>query len=220
MKEYNRFVDMLRNHIQFAFARYNDGEMACVLGRGTNISKEHAHYGDLSRRLSDILMSEPPYFIGAPYAYMDSDEEICRFIFNLDLDLVYVNVFHRASQFGLLGPFLSALSKRMTTLVGPEHLRRLEVFKPDHFIEIPSKNCWLEYDRLYEEIETHLQETKDRVVLFCASAVSEVFIDDLHTLSIFRHTLIDIGSLFDPYVGIKSRGYMREISQKYEHLRP
>jgi hypothetical protein len=46
------------------------------------------------------------------------------------------------------------------------------------------------------------------VVLLAASMMSEVLIDDFAD---HHHTFIDIGSVLDPYCGIKSRRYHHKL---------
>jgi len=67
-------------------------------------------------------------------------------------------------------------------------------------------------ERLLKHDVNENEEPKSFVILFCASMMSNVLIDELHNLAkqpTIDATLIDIGSVFDMYVGVNSRSYMR-----------
>jgi len=52
------------------------------------------------------------------------------------------------------------------------------------------------------------------VVLFCASMPTKWLIDELHKQHWGGHTYIDMGSVFDVYVGRCSRGYHKRVLQR------
>ena len=119
-----------------------------------------------------------------------------------NLEWVASDIFHNASINGELPLLIDALKGRNVVLVGAKHLKG---FNGWEFIEVPSVDCWLNYEETLKELEQTI--TKDDVVLFCASMMSNVLIDKLNG----KATLIDVGSVFDPYVGVKSRTYHKTL---------
>mgnify|MGYP000008573971 CR=1 FL=1 len=77
-------------------------------------------------------------------------------------------------------------------------------------IVISPKDCWLEYKEVLERL--HELITKDTVILYCASMMTEVLIDDVWNKYGDSVTQIDIGSLFDPFVGESTRSYHKKLN--------
>ena len=103
---------------------------------------------------------------------------------------------------GVIGWMMKACESRELILVGPKHLDRM--FDAG-FIGVPDRNAWLDYKRVRSDLVDRLAAMIKPVVLFCAGMMSNVLIDDLSKED--GVTLIDCGSVFDPYVGVCSRKY-------------
>jgi hypothetical protein len=200
---YEEHLSKIRNKEKYSFSRWGDGEWACLLGKqGMNCDK-HTYFPDMGGRLFNVLKSKPNYYIGlqslAHRIYRDAIDRITN---KCSLNWVGSDVFHRASMKGRLNELFDALDGRNVILVGGSHLKG---FKDWGFIEVPSVNCWLEHDRVLDDLKKTIKE--DDVVLFCASMMSNVLIDELHGVA----TLIDMGSVFDPYVNVNSRKYHKDL---------
>jgi hypothetical protein len=91
-------------------------------------------------------------------------------------------------------------------LVGPKHLMPLAALLGWWWCIVPDLNCWNEFERTHHYISDRLEDGP-KVVLLCASRMSEVLIDEFHG----EATLIDIGSVLDPYCGVKSRRYHHKL---------
>jgi len=126
------------------------------------------------------------------------------------------DVLHRANIKHGLTAFFDVLRDRNIIIVANEYLSFIsdKIYNPVNFkkydhIVISPKDCWLEYKdvlkRLVELIEP------DDVILYAASMMSEVLIDDIYHLFGDEVTQIDVGSAFDPYCGIKSRSYHHKL---------
>jgi len=118
--------------------------------------------------------------------------------------LYNADVLHSASIDGKLDQFFKILEGRYIILIGPAHLAGM--FEGSVHIVTPSTDCWLQYDGIKTQLEFHL--IKDCVVLLCASMMSEVLIGDFKN---YKCTMIDCGSLFDPYAGVNSRSYHHKL---------
>lgn len=74
-------------------------------------------------------------------------------------------------------------------------------------VEVPASNCWTERDVLEPLIIEACHPPG--VVLFACSMPAKVWMRRAWD-SRCQATLVDVGSVFDPYIGKMSRGYMRE----------
>ena len=94
--------------------------------------------------------------------------------------------------------------------MGPQHLHGFSQSKGWVQVPVPSKNCWEQYDSILEHLRNSISGT-DFVVLFAGSMTSNVLIDDMFAIGP-ANTYIDVGSVFDPYAGVQSRAYHRELA--------
>jgi hypothetical protein len=201
---YQRILEMLKGGTNFKFARYGDGELYCMTGRAGRNCDGHQYFPELGARLRQAVTSNPKYMVGIqPLSVSHLPEKVEEYFSRIN-PLFNADVFHSASIDGQLDYFFAALEGRYIILVGPAHLATL--FDGSVHIVIPSRDCWLQYEQIKEQLKFHL--IKDCVVLLCASMMSEVLICDLKD---YPCTIIDTGSLFDPYANVKSRSYHHKL---------
>lgn len=195
---YENMINNLKDGINFKFARYGDGEIYAMLGRKGANCDGHTYFPDLGKRLIQTIEQEPKYMVGIqPLSVSHLPIQVAGFFGGFKL--YNADVLHSASIDGVLERLFEAISGRYLVVVGPSHLASL--FDGVHIV-IPTVNCWLSYGSIKEQLAFHLKE--DAVVLLCASMMSEVLIKDFED---YNCTMIDCGSVFDPYAGVKSRKY-------------
>lgn len=195
---FEEHLEKLKNKEQYSFSRWGDGEWACLLNKQGQNCDRHIYFTDMGKRLREILESKPNYYIGLQnLAYRLHKDVIDKYTNGYKLNWVKSDIFHNASSNKRLNELFEVLKDRNVILVGGGHLKG---FNDYSFVEIPRLNCWLSYKDTLEKL---LNIQKDDVVLFCASMMSNVLIDDLHS----KATLMDLGSVLDPYVNVKSRKY-------------
>jgi hypothetical protein len=205
---YHRICHMLIHRKSFSFARYGDGEWNCMLNKPGQNCDGHKYFPDLGANLRRVILSEPKYMVGMQPMSMayEKTNEIKEFCTGLNINWVNADVLHSASIDGNLDQFINALKGRYIVLVGPSHLSKF--FIGCVHLLVPPVNCWLEYENIRQQIEFHIDGVNNAVVLLAASMMSEVLIDDFADL---HHTFIDIGSVLDPYCGVKSRRYHHKL---------
>lgn len=206
-------VRMLNEGTAFAFSRFGDGEFNAVFGGVGANCDGHPYYPDLGLRLRKIVESQPDYLMGLqPLAVMVFGT---RRIWELSKGAQWVlaDALHNASLECQLDSFFDALTDRRTWLVGPEHLHAFSKSKGWSHQRVPAKDCWAEYTEILHHLENSISDSGD-VVLFCASMMSNVLIDDLFRLAP-ENTYIDAGSVFDPYTGVISRAYHKELDSDF-----
>lgn len=196
---YSRMCTMLSEGINFKFARYGDGEIFCMNGKvGRNCDK-HEYFPYLGMDLN-IAIGRAEYMVGIqPLSVSQGLHKTIQLptgkIYNAD-------VLHNASICGGLRMILSEMVAPV--IVGPAHLKAYGI---EHIL-IPSLNCWEVHAKTCEQIQKKINEGRKTFIL-CASMTSEVIIDR------FRHddiTMIDFGSVLDPYAGVKSRRYHETLN--------
>lgn len=204
------YVSRLRSGERFGVARYGDGEWGAVLGK-----IQRTMYGDVvTRELADAIantLKHPkPYFYASctePYT-PDARQWIREH--NVECRWAKKAVLEQASADGELLPFLEAVRDRKTVVVGMGHLRAIsEILDVNHFV-VDGPNCYPEIMNptlCLSLIESFVQDAD--CILFACGLASVVFIHELWDRT--DATLIDIGSLFDPYCGVESRrGHKRD----------
>lgn len=202
-KTYERMVTMLKEGTNFKFARYGDGEILCMTGKQGHNCDKHQYFPDMGLRLIQTINEEPDYMVGIQPLSVQGMPQVVEAYFGHFKTLYNADVLHSASIDGLLGKFFNVLKGRYIILVGPAHLA--DLFDCVHVV-IPSLNCWLTYQEIKEQINFHLVD--GAVVLFCASMMTEVLISDFKERNC---TMIDAGSVFDPYANVKSRSYHHKL---------
>ena len=195
---YQELISKLNNRENFSFSRFGDGEFACMLGKSGANCDGHEYFPDLGERLNQAW-NEPKGIVGTQRYGQAMYPQFTHT--GIDADIL-----HKASIAGELVEFLNALDRVNFILVGPSHLRRLYIPKPDHFIEVPTKNAWRDYSRIQAEVL--MASAPDDVVLYCCGMMAEVLIWDMYSDDF---TQIDCGSVFDPYVGVNSRQYHKKL---------
>lgn len=208
---FHLICEKLRNGERFSFARYGDGEWNAIYGKQGANCDGHEYFKDLGANLkyavenqigvNNVIMGLQPLTIAS-----DRINQIEKDFPNIDW--VDADCIHNASIDGKLELLFTAIWERDCTLVGPNHLKNIAEKNGFDFIEIPSINCWNEYERISNSISEQLDSGFDRVVLLCASMISEVIIHEFHD----EATFIDLGSVLDPYCGVKSRRYHHKLT--------
>jgi hypothetical protein len=129
------------------------------------------------------------------------------------------DVFHDASLAGRIPQLLSALAPLNVILIGPEHLAPIAAKLHAALVPVHPKNAWGTQDAFVLQ-EVHdlvsMAGSERHVVGLSAGPGSKEWASRLlmrygdHQLSV-----IDFGSVWDPYVGVASRRYMRNKAVEF-----
>lgn len=205
---FDKLVEKLNKKEKFDFSKWGDGEFnaVCQDTKSRQNCDGHIYFKEMGDRLKEILTSCPRYHLGLQsLAHRQRTRFIDDLTKNYELKWCDANFIHHASIRGNLNKLFEALKERKVLLVGPEHLKAIVQKEGWEQIVIPSKNCWEEYENIKKQIEEKISE--DLVILYCASMTSEVLIDDFAG----QATQIDMGSVLDPYAGLKTRTYHHNL---------
>lgn len=200
VETFSKIVSMIRSGQKFKFARYGDGEINCMNGKQGRNCDSHEYYTDLGKRLRETVKKEPDYMVGIQPLAVSHMEESVKKYFGHFKKLYDSDAIHSASIDGRMGELFEALKLRKVILVGPSHL--FDMGEWEHIVT-PDRNCWLQYDEIKKQVLIHAEP--DNVVLLCCGMMAEVLLPEVDA------TVIDIGSAFDPYVGVFSRRYHHKL---------
>ena len=207
----SHYVSALAQGAPFSFSRFGDGEWNAILGRPGENCDGHAFFPELGADLREALASRPAYWCGMQYrAIRDMGTEIRSFLEanSVSIDWQDADVFHYANNDATLFPLVKQLRAMKVVVIGPAHLREVnrKLFPYDHFIEIPLKNCYTARRETERQVRQYYAKSGPAVFAFSASMTANVLIHRLYPDMGATSWLIDFGSLWDVYVGVKSRG--------------
>lgn len=221
---YQWYLTQLREGRPFALARWSDGEWPCVLGRQGANTDQHPYSVELRRDLTDTLAEirdrGAPYLIGLQEMVVRNhplNEQVHDWMVAHKITIPWVSgeVFHRASVRGKLRPLFEALAARSVILVGPTRLGAMTTYFPiRQHIEVPLINCHQDAARIIHAVQTALDTVAagpaDPVVTFSASMSTKYLIHEISKTHP-QATLVDVGALFEPYVGVACRTYHHAV---------
>jgi len=214
------YVDLINDGIPFAQANYGDGEWACILGMSGQNCNGERYTPLVQEALIDTIQNPPP---GHMWYGSNGGKKLEPTIRGWLLDRgltqrawVYKEIISGANVNGKLKPFIEAVRRRRTILVGPDHLHNEELMKIwgiKGFAKVPTADAMLAFDRTWDRTLGMVNEYDAEVALVCSGMAANPLITKLA-----RHktmTVIDMGATLDPYAGVFSRsGYRKDAFQK------
>lgn len=205
------YAGLLDSGTPWAQANYGDGEWACVMGEsGQNVNGE-VYAPLLASQLRATLVAPRDYMYGTNPGRrrVAKAEAWCREHCPAPIDWVWKDTLSGANVDGELGPFLQALRKREVVVVGPQHTLSGLPFEYRLHHTIADGVAWMDWRDTARRIRLHWQDGD--VVVFSAGMATNLMIWWLWPDAVERGvTLIDVGALWDPYVGVLSRkGYRK-----------
>lgn len=216
----SQYIEWMETQPGFSFARISDGGFFCILGR-KGVNCDGAAY---SREQADALIAMMKdetithgitsiAFTATKAAYWLVEKQ-------LQVDWYDADVLNKASDMGTLLPFIQCLRKRKSIVVGASHLGNLTGFPIVSFVECHPTAAFEEVDILQDEICYRIEkENPDCVLLSAGQGASPTLVSRLHALYP-KINFLDIGSLWDPYVGVLSRsGHKRRGHEEYRRLK-
>lgn len=204
------YIDKLKSGEHFSLARYGDGEFLCMWGKNGGNSNGCRYSPELREALLDSMKREddPSFIYGVQRVLPQDANRIQKEYPNIDWhDSEFLS---EAVAEGSLFPFIKQLQKMNTHFLVNESI---EPFIKVHFPKslytiIPPSNAF--------DYPFPINPIDDTVYLFSAGMASNAWISKLHGKS--KCWLIDVGHIWDPFVGNMSRcdlegKSMEEINQ-------
>lgn len=211
------YVSRLVHRQHFSFARYGDGEWHAMLGDKGENCDGNLYYPEMGAELRASL-NTPYYHATIPavkevgmdrvHAYLDEHGMS-------DKQWEDGNVFRNALLKGGLRDIRRGLIHRKSVYVGPRFLRDfvLGTLGVDMFVVVPEHNCYVAKDRIINHVKAAIETVSAEIVGFSSGMATKVMIAELYPKYKRRLSMIDFGSVFDPFPknGRLSRKYMRDM---------
>jgi len=210
------WINKLNNNELFSLSRYGDGEWMCILWKtDSNINTKYDN--KLHEGLIDGLLTkhDEKYLLASQHLRQFKKrkrnkkntitmlDEIESWLLKNSSHIHWYNadVFHYSSMDGELFPLFESLKNKKVVVVGPPWLQSLPFI--DHFIETPENNAYKEI----ENIKSKIKQYDNSVISLSVGPSSNILINELHDEMSKHSWLIDFGSVWDVYCGVKSRTY-------------
>lgn len=207
------FVEKMNRGEHFSFSRFGDGEWSAVLLRDGANCDGHSYSKELSAALNKALKTPKNYYYGIQdYALKNMGRDIVSYVKKECSSITWYNasIFHDANLAGELNPFIKSLRAKTVVIIGPEYMKELSLFPVEGFVPIPAVNCFDAFDEIKAGILNLDLPKEDVVYLFSASMASNALIHELYDELGEKNWLLDVGALWDVYVGKKSRSVYNE----------
>lgn len=198
--------EKLKNNEPFTFLRFGNGEFDCIFqDTGRTHNKNGCHYHrKLGQALRKLIEQPLPYYIGLQSLALKQRPKLKEYF---PQNWCQGDLLHYASIHLKFKPFLELLKQRKTLLIGNRTLRKIGL----DIHEIPAKNLWFVYSD-YKRVILAQAKNYD-VICMCGGLAGKLLIHELYTLYPEK-TIIDLGSVLDPYAGVVSRKYHADLITK------
>lgn len=220
------YVNLIKEEKNFTLSKIGDGELICMFKAigwldgsqfGNQNTDRHHYFNDMGLALHNTFINEQGYYKYFHPGWMDStinDKHLCYLLqkYVKEFNISPPNLsdsrisFYRSAEAGKLGPLKMELEKRDFIMVSENRKRKLDIKVVD-FIETPKTNAWLDKDRIKDEMLEMVEKHNDVVFGLSLGMPSVVIIDELFPIIGDKCTMINFGSMWDPFVNIRSRGY-------------
>lgn len=214
---YQQLLNKLENKEPFSLIRWWDWERLSVF----DCEIDHyaadwtLYYPEQWEALRKILRSNPKYYMWMQtlgyWLYKKQIDEYLKQIKSttqwIDSDLL-----HNQSWNSELTWFFEVLNNNNVIIIWPERLKWInKLIHYTDYIEIPLTTAFLSIDEIEQKIRSLLEWREYSILLFAAAATSNILIDRLYKDYGHIHTMIDIWSVFEPYVWLSTRKYHKNV---------
>ena len=212
------WLNMIEGDVPFSFSRFGDGEVLCMFPIPTiNENCDGSRFlPELKEPMKQIFRNNYEYFHAIlNCTFWTNGDKFKKFIEETCPDMLFVmGDFWQddISANGRIPMLTNLLSQKEFCFIGNERLRNLqyvENMQLKHFIEIPAKDSFLKFKEIKQSILDMYAKGVKRFA-FSAGYTTKILIDELFPIIGEDATMIDFGSVFDPYCGVLSRTSMRD----------
>lgn len=224
INNYSDFMVALTNGDPFAFTRYGDGEFSSMFKFHGENCDGHEYFEEMGELLVNTLSSPHDKDSGYHYGLV----RIAQIVFgeklidewckhsNIDVSWENGTVLKDAAVLGKLFPFVSYLRESRVLYVGPEYYAgnrfKARLFTPENIIFVPERNAFLRITDTIGNIRTYLDKNHNDIDVVCFSAgpMTEIIIHNLWPSFGEDVKMIDVGSVFDGFIGVRNRSYNKK----------
>jgi len=213
---WEQIQEKIKSNQPFTFVRYGDGDIQCMLGNSRNTMNcdKHMYFPGLGKKLQLSFVCAPlkeNYMVSLQSKMLtDMGRQIYAFIENNRMARLwyYADCMHDASAEGRFYDSFVSLTKddSIACYIGPKRFESV----CHNFIEIPSLNCWLQYERTKAMAVDMVLKGVTRFYA-SASMLTKVLFFEMYEMFADEIQQIDLGSVLEPYVGVSNRRYHEKV---------
>jgi hypothetical protein len=208
------YLQKIDNNEVFSFIRIGDGEALCVFPlHWLKVNCDgSAFLPEIKEPMKDIFRNQFDYYHCLLDCSFDLNGDLFRTFLEEtcpDMDFYNGEVFQEMIAEGRIEELITKVSTNHNPVfVGGSHFQNIHLLNgfvnsPIH-LQVPNKDSFKEITNIINEI-SELIAQGHRMFLFSAGYTTKVIIDTLFPYVGEDVFMIDMGSLFDPFVGILSR---------------
>lgn len=227
MKQYLTFntieyyINKLRNGEVFSFTRWGDGEWLCSGGASGANCDAHIYFPELAKGLNEALNNPKGYYLATwpetePMMHNDNLwNYIQSRLQHTSTNWVDASIWEEAAMAGKLKNFVEQLESMNFIIVSEPSKRSLPINYTD-YIEIPTTNCFLEKERIKQQMIDMCAKYDNPVFGLSASMATNVIVDELYKQIGNKCWMIDLGSIWEPFIATPahSRSYHAKYKSK------
>jgi hypothetical protein len=235
MRDINRlpaehYLQLIKDNKPFSFSRFGDGEVICMFHTWFDRNCDGSIFlPELVEPMKDIFRNQLGYYHCLLYCSFDHNGDLFRKFLEEtcpDLPLFDGEIWQELSFSGRITEFVETISEYDCVFVGGSHMTNIPLVKGfnkyPHHLPVPDIDSFKHFDGILREILFQYVSGK-RMFLFSAGYTTKILIETLFPHIGHDTFLIDVGSLFDPYVGKLSRSGMvqkgLEFFQPYTNMK-
>lgn len=118
------------------------------------------------------------------------------------------------------GRFVACLRRHHTLLIGPEHLKKLDLLPDMVRAQCPYKDALADIDEIEQQARRAVREHNIEIVCVSMGMTANILIDRLLEYDDMQGvSMLDVGSIWDGYCGVASRGCIKRHDQYAETMR-
>ncbi len=210
------YCALLETGQSFIQANYGDGEWSCILGYQGQNSQGGCYTPELRKALIETLKHRRFNYWGWNPGKKLLDETQ-QWLADNSVRVRWVNkeILAAANCQGQLGALLLILQQRNVLLIGPKHLKELQILKHNAFVEVPLPNAFSAIKDTVAAVLTRTMTNACDCLLFCSGMATNPTMWRLVPFLSPTITMLDMGAIFDPYVGVLNRGAYRNMTSDF-----
>lgn len=221
------YIARLQTADPFCFVRYGDGEFQAmgILPTTNNQNCDgHKYFADMGDELRQTLEPNSDHFvraIGHMATANNGRELIHDYLTQHALDTQNwhdTETFLEASLKGQLNPLVKYIRNQKTVYICPDVLKMFVYnnLRVNHTVTIPTKNAYLEINKIEKTTINLIRKTKPTLILISGGPMAKVLLYRLFIKHGVQADMLDLGSLWDGYVGRNTRSHTRKLTKQFK----
>ena len=207
------YIDLLKSNQKFSLTRWGDGEWNCFFGAQGQNCDQHIYFPEMGKCLNEAIDTPKGYLL----ATWPETEPMMRNVWGPIQSRLYnttatkwvdATVWEESAMEGEISILVEQLEDMNFIMVSESSKRKLPIKYTD-YIDIPQTNCFLDKERIKQEMREMVVKYKNPVFGLSASMATNVIVDELYKEIGDECWMIDFGSIWEPFLQnpIHSRSY-------------